>query len=105
MRRLLLLALAIAGCSSGSFDVALAWSPVLDEHPFAGIDTLELRWTRPGQPRTVTHVAWRQEAKLSLDAPAIVDGSTLEIAALARGNVVAVGRTAPLAKGAHGAGV
>jgi hypothetical protein len=106
MRRIVCLALGlvVAGChSSTSFDLALTFSPVVDEHPFAGVDTLELRWSRPGQARTVEHVAWKHQLQLSLPAPAIVDGTQLELAAIADGSVVAVGRTAPLAAGARGA--
>ena len=98
------LVLALAAChSSASFDVALTFSPVLDEHPFAGVDTLELRWSRPGMPLTVAHVPWKQQLTLSVTPPAIVDGTALEIAAISHGSVVAVGRSAPLAKGATGA--
>ncbi|MGZ3407382.1 MAG: hypothetical protein ACXVAN_13115, partial [Polyangia bacterium] len=106
MRRIVCLALFLAGChSSTSFDLALTFSPVLDEHPFAGVDTLELRWSRPGMARTVEHLAWKQQLQLSVVAPAIVDGTQLELAAIADGSVVAVGRTAPLPKGAHGGSV
>jgi len=97
MRRFLVLALAFAGChSGGTLDVTLLTSPILDEQPLAGVDGLELRWTRPGLPRVVEHVAWSHEPTLSLTPPSLVDGSQLEIAALGGGGVVAVGRTPPL---------
>jgi len=51
----------------------------------------------------VDHVAWKQASQLSVTPPSLVDGTTLELAAIANGNVVAVGRTAPLAKGARAA--
>ncbi|MGZ3426785.1 MAG: hypothetical protein ACXVCV_09065, partial [Polyangia bacterium] len=105
MRRIVCLALLLAGChSSTSFDLALTFSPVLDEHPFAGVDTLELRWSRPQLAPVVAHLAWKAGATgLSLTPPAIVDGTQLEIAAISEGIVVAVGRTAPLAAGTRSA--
>ena len=100
MRRLLVCALALAGChSAATLNLTLLTSPVVDEQPFAGVDTLELRWSRPGLPPTVDHMAWRQATQLSLTPPALVDGSELEVAAISAGDVVAVGRTAPIAKG------
>jgi hypothetical protein len=100
MRRWIALVLALAGCQgAATMDVALTTSPVLDEQPLAGVDTLELRWWRPGLAPVVDHVAWKQAAHVTVTAPTLVDGSVLELAAIAAGNVVAVGRTAPLQKG------
>ena len=102
MRRWVALVLALAGChSAATLDVTLLTSPVLDEQPLAGVDTIELRWSRPGQARVVTHVAWKPATRLSLTPPTLVDGTTLELAAIAAGDVIAVGRTAPLSAGAR----
>jgi hypothetical protein len=99
------LAVAPSGCSSsGTFDLTLLTSPVLDEQPFAGVDTLELRWSRPGLTPVVQHMAWKPATQdLLLTPPALVDNAQLELAALSAGSVVAVGRTPPLLKEATGA--
>jgi hypothetical protein len=107
MRRLLVCALLVVGCSSSSkLDVALFTSPLLDEAPFAGVDTLELRWKRPNLPTVIEHGAWPEgTVELSLTTPGLVDGSQLEIAAIANDTVVAVGRTPPLIGDAGAAAV
>jgi hypothetical protein len=106
MRRSIALLFLFAGChSAATLDVTLQTSPVLDEQPFAGVDTLELRWTRPGLAPVVDHVSWKPATKLSVTPPALVEGSQLELAAVSNGTVVAVGRTAPLVKGQKSASV
>ncbi len=106
MRRLLPLALVLAGChQSPTFTLTLLGSPIVDEQPLAGVDTLELRWSRPGQARVVEHVVWQQQSPVRVTPPAIADGTELEVAAVSAGNVVAVGRTAPLAAKATAASV
>src|SRR5206468_4351510 len=78
----------------------LRTSPILDEEPLAGVDTLELRWTRPGRDGVVDHVGYHGGTSLIIPHPADVPaGSRLEIAAIANGNVVAVGRTTPTVAG------
>lgn len=108
MRRSTPLAIALVAAFGGchpaaTLDLTLLTSPLVDEQPFAGVDTIELRWSRPGLDRVVEHRAWKQATELKLTPPSLVDGTTLELAAIAGGNVVAVGRTAPLAKGARAA--
>ncbi|HEY2743852.1 MAG TPA: kelch repeat-containing protein, partial [Polyangia bacterium] len=69
----------------------------LDESPFAGVTSLELRWKRPNLPTVIEHGSWPEgTVALSLTTPGLVDGSQLEIAAIANDTVVAVGRTPPL---------
>jgi hypothetical protein len=100
MRRLVLCALLVAGCHQPStFALTLTASPILDEDPLAGVDTLELRW-----PGRIDHVAFGGAATMvEVTPPALTDGARLEVAAISAGNVVAVGRTAPLAAGARAA--
>jgi hypothetical protein len=106
MRRSLLFALALGGCHPGAaLTLDLLSSPVVDEQPLAGVDRLELRWSGPTLPRTVTHVAWRAGETLKVTPPALGDGGTLELAAISGGNVVAVGRSATLHDGDRSASV
>ncbi len=95
---MLVCAILLVGCSSSKkLDVTLLMSPVLDEAPFAGVDTLELRWKRPNLPTVIEHGSWPEgTVELSLTSPGLVDGAQLEIAAIANDTVVAVGRTPPL---------
>jgi hypothetical protein len=99
MRWLLPLALLVTACHAPTLDVTLLTSPLLDEAPLAGVDTLELRWSRPGQPRTVEHMSWTPRSRLTLTPPVPLAGAALELAAVSAGTVVAVGRSAPLAAG------
>ena len=112
MRHLALFSLAVtvglgAGCSSSrSLDVVLLTSPLLDEAPFAGVDSVELRWQRPGQDTVIQHGSWPANATdLTLHPPPLVDNSILELAAISSGVVVAVGRTPPLTSDATGTSV
>ena len=95
---MLVCAVLLAGCSSGkTLDVTLLTSPLLDEQPFAGVETLELRWKLPNAAAVIQHGAWPpNQTSLSLHPPSITDGTVLEIAAIANDTVVAAGRTPPL---------
>ncbi|MDB4968763.1 MAG: Fibronectin type domain protein [Myxococcales bacterium] len=94
------LLLTVGGCQpSPTFEVTLTGSPIVDEDPFAGVTALELRWSRPGLPLTVEHITFTGSSDLLVHAPPLADGAQLEVAALDARGVVAVGRTAPLAKG------
>ena len=99
MRQYALFSLAlVAGCSSSrSLEVTLLTSPVLDEAPFAGVDSVELRWQRPGLDPVIQHGSWpANAADLTLHPPPLVDNTVLELAAISDGVVVAAGRTPPL---------
>ncbi len=97
------LAVAAAGCGGDDdFAVTLLRSPVVAEDPLAGVDTLELRL-----PTGVTRVPWRDRTTSAYKAhlSSVVAGAQLTVAALSGGQVVAAGRSAPLAAGAHAATV
>ena len=91
------LVLLVGGCHDG-WTLTMTTSPVVDEQPLAGVDTLELRWTRAGAAPVVEHVAYRGGTSLPIPHPSSADGTTLEVAAIANGRVVAAGRTAVAGK-------
>ncbi|HEX4458603.1 MAG TPA: kelch repeat-containing protein, partial [Polyangia bacterium] len=97
-------ALMLAGGCGGDddFAVTLLRSPVVAEDPLAGVDTLELRL-----PTGVTKVPWHDRTTTGYKArlPSVAAGAQLTVAAVSGGQVVAAGRSAPLAADAHAATV
>ena len=98
-----MLAIFAAGCGGDDdFAVTLLRSPVVAEDPLAGVDTLELRL-----PTGVTRVPWHDRTTTGYKAhlPSVASGAQLTVAALSGGQVVAAGRSVPLAAGTHAATV
>lgn len=102
MRRCLavaLLSLALGCTEAPSLTVTVLRSPLLDEDALAGVDTLEVRLAQPKIDTYVGHAAWHDAPSVDVDLPIFGDGATLEVAGIANGNVVAIGRAVPLAAG------
>lgn len=85
-----LLLLLAAGCHAATLEVTLTSSPITDEDPFAGVERLELRWPSGA----IDHLPFERGATLRLTPPPQARDGLLEIAVVAGGTVVGLGRTA-----------